>query len=256
MPRFAANVTMMFSEVSFLDRFDAAARAGFRAVEFQFPYDFERREIRRHLEDNGLQAVLHNMPAGDWAAGERGVACLPDRVKEFRDGAMKAIEYATELSVGRLNCLSGIAPNCSDDARVWETLVSNLNYAAAEAAKAGIRVTVEACNRYDVPGFLLNTSASVIRAIDAAGHGNLSLQYDVYHMQRSEGELVATIERLLPRIGHIQVADNPGRHEPGTGEIRYPFIFEILDRLGYDGWVAGEYYPTGMTSDGLAWCNL
>jgi hydroxypyruvate isomerase len=256
MPQFAANLTMMFPEVPFLERFEAAAQAGFKAVEFQFPYAFEAQDIKRRLDDNDLVALLHNFPAGDWGAGERGLACLPARVEEFRAGVAKAIGYATTLGVTRLNCLSGIAPANEDADRVWNTLTDNLRYAADETAKAGIRVMVEACNRYDIPGFLPNTSSMAMRAIDDAGASNLWLQYDIYHMQRSEGELASTIERLLPRIGHVQIADNPGRHQPGTGEINFPFLFATLDRLGYDGWVAGEYNPEGSTIGGLSWCDM
>jgi hydroxypyruvate isomerase len=253
MPRFAANLTMMFAEVPFLDRFAAAAKAGFRAVEFQFPYAFAARDIKQRLDDNGLTAILHNFPAGDWAAGERGLPAMPSRVDDFREGVATAIEYALQLGVERLNCLAGIPPAAEDPALVWRTLIENLRYAAEEASKANIRVMVEACNRYDNPGFLLNTSTSTIRAIEDAGSSNLWLQYDIYHMQRSEGELAATIKRLLPRIGHIQIADNPGRHQPGTGEINYPFLFDLLDRIGYSEWVAGEYNPQGSTESGLAW---
>jgi hydroxypyruvate isomerase len=255
MPRFAANLTMMFAEVPFLDRFAAAAKAGFKAVEFQFPYAFAASDIRQRLDDHGLTAILHNFPAGDWAAGERGLPSLPSRINDFREGVAKALDYATKLGVERLNCLSGIPPAHEDAARVWSTLTDNLRYAADEAAKANIQVTVEACNRYDIPGFLLNTSASAIKAIDDAGATNLWLQYDIYHMQRSEGELAATIERLLPRIAHIQIADNPGRHQPGTGEINYPYLFDMLDRIGYNGWVAGEYNPQGPTESGLEWMH-
>jgi hydroxypyruvate isomerase len=255
MPRFAANLTMMFPEVPFLDRFAAAAKAGFKAVEFQFPYAFDVNEIKRRIDDHQLTPLLHNLPAGDWSAGERGLACLPARVDEFRAGVAKAIEYARTLGVERLNCLAGITPANEDPDLVWRTLTGNLRYAADQTAKAGIRLMVEACNRYDLPGFMLNTSAVTIRALDDAGKDNLWLQYDIYHMQRSEGELAATIERLLPRIGHIQVADNPGRHQPGTGEINFPFLFRTLDRLGYDGWVAGEYNPEGATEGGLDWCR-
>ncbi|MFC0396844.1 hydroxypyruvate isomerase [Paraburkholderia rhizosphaerae] len=255
MPRFAANLTMMFPEVPFLDRFAAAAQAGFKAVEFQFPYAFDVHEIKQRIDENQLTPLLHNLPAGDWSVGERGLACLPTRVDEFRAGVAKAIEYARTLGVERLNCLAGIMPVNEDPDLVWRTLTGNLRYAADATAKAGIRLMVEACNRYDIPGFMLNTSAVTIRALDDAGKANLWLQYDIYHMQRSEGELAATIERLLPRIGHIQVADNPGRHQPGTGEINFPFLFRTLDRLGYDGWVAGEYNPEGATASGLDWCR-
>jgi hydroxypyruvate isomerase len=256
MPRFAANLTMMFAEVPFLDRFEAAAHAGFKAVEFQFPYAFDAAEIRRRLDDHALVALLHNFPAGDWSAGERGLTCLPARSQEFREGVAKALDYATALGVERINCLSGIAPKDEETVRVWDTLTENLRYAAEESAKAGVRVMVEACNRYDIPGFLLNTSAEAVRAIDDAGGDNLWLQYDIYHMQRSEGELATSITHLLPRIGHIQVADNPGRHQPGTGEINFQFLFSMLDRIGYDGWVAGEYNPDGPTVAGMDWCRF
>ncbi|MDR5759091.1 hydroxypyruvate isomerase [Caballeronia sp. LZ035] len=254
MPRFAANLSMMFTEVPFLERFEAAAKAGFQAVEFQFPYAFDAGEIRRRLAAQRLEPVLHNLPAGDWAAGDRGVACDPARVDEFKDGLKLAIDYARTLGVRQLNCLAGVVPAGVASADAWRCLSDNLAFASRELAQHDIRLMVEACNRHDVPGFLIDTSAAALRAIDDAGGENLWLQYDVYHMQRSEGDLIPTISRLLPRIGHIQVADNPGRHQPGTGEIHYPFLFAMLDRLGYEGWVAGEYIPRGRTEDGLAWC--
>lgn len=255
MPRFAANLSMMFTEVPFLERFEAAAKAGFQAVEFQFPYAFDAGELRQRLVDHSLEPVLHNLPAGDWVAGDRGVACNPERIDEFRDGVKHAIDYARTLGVRQLNCLAGIVPPGVEHSDVWLCLVENLAYAARELGKYDIRLMLEACNRHDVPGFLIDTSSAALHAIDDAGSENLWLQYDVYHMQRSEGDLIPTISRLLPRIGHIQVADNPGRHQPGTGEIHYPFLFAMLDRLGYKGWVAGEYIPQGPTADGLAWCR-
>jgi hydroxypyruvate isomerase len=253
MPRFAANLSMMFTEVPFLERFGAAAAAGFKAIEFQFPYAFDADEIKRRIVEHDLTPVLHNLPAGDWDAGDRGVACIPSRVGEFRAGVKQAIHYAKTIGVDKLNCLAGIAPLGVDPQEVWETLTTNLRYAADELGKENIRLMVEACNRYDVPGFLLDSSKAAIHAIDDAGGHNLWLQYDIYHMQRSEGELAATLTRLFPRIGHIQVADNPGRHEPGTGEINFPFLFGLLDELGYTGWIAGEYKPAGRTADGLSW---
>lgn len=253
MPRFAANLTMMFTEAPFLDRFERAARAGFEAVEFLFPYAFPAHEIRARLQANGLQLVLHNLPAGDWEAGERGIACHPHRKEEFRAGVRQAIEYAAALGVGQLNCLAGKAPQDVSAGRAHETLVENLHYAADELGKAGLTLLVEPINHRDVPGFFLTRTAQTLAVLDEVGADHLRLQYDVYHAQRMEGDLAATLERHLPRIGHLQVADNPGRHEPGTGEIHYPFLFAQLDRLGYRGWVGCEYKPRTTTEAGLGW---
>lgn len=253
MPRFAANLSMLFTEVGFLERFDAAARAGFTAVECQFPYEFPAESVRAALERNGLAMVLHNLPAGDWAGGERGIACHPDRRDEFRAGVERGIAYAKALGVAQLNCLAGIKPAhlAADDARA--TLIENLAFAAARLKAAGIRLLVEPINTFDIPGFLLNRTRQALDLIAAVGSDNLFLQYDVYHMQRMEGELAATIEGRLPAIGHIQVADNPGRHEPGTGEINFPFLFALLDRIGYGGWVGCEYKPLTTSDAGLGW---
>ena len=253
MPRFAANLTMLFTEVPFLDRFERAAKAGFKAVEFLFPYPFAAADIRSRIDANGLQIVLHNLPAGDWDAGERGIACLPDRVAEFRDGVPKAIEYAKALGVPQLNCLVGKTPAGAAPDAVRRTLVENLRFAAGELKKAGLRLVAEPINTFDIPGFYLNRTPQALELFDEVGSDNLFLQYDIYHMQRMEGELAATMSRHLERIGHIQLADNPGRNEPGTGEIDYKFLFAHLDRIGYKGWIGCEYKPLTTTEAGLGW---
>ncbi|MFQ5786179.1 MAG: hydroxypyruvate isomerase [Alphaproteobacteria bacterium] len=253
MPRFAANLTMLFNEVDFLDRFAAAADAGFTGVEYLFPYDFEKAALVERLRANRLTQALHNLPAGDWTAGERGIACHPDRVDEFRDGVGRAIDYATALGCERLNCLAGLAPAGVDDGAVRETFVGNLRFAAAACATASITLLTEPINTRDVPGFWLSHTDQAISIIDEVGATNLKLQYDVYHMQIMEGDLAATLARHIDRIGHIQIADSPGRHEPGSGEIDYPFLFDRLDRLGYEGWVGCEYKPAGGTVEGLGW---
>ena len=223
MPRFAANLSMLFTEVPFIERFDRAARAGFGSVEFLFPYAHTPGEVAAKVRGNRLSVVLHNLPAGDWDAGERGIACLPDRVDEFRDGVAKAIEYATALGAPQLNCLAGKVPLGASEDLLRKTFVANLKYAAAELKKANLKLLIEPINTYDIPGFYLNRTAQAISIMDEVGADNLFLQYDIYHAQRSEGELAATMEKHLARIAHIQVADNPGRNEPGTGEINYPF---------------------------------
>jgi hydroxypyruvate isomerase len=252
MPRFAANLTMLFTEAPFLERFELAAKAGFKAVEFLFPYAYDARELRARLDGNGLQLVLHNLPPGDWDAGERGIACHPDRVQEFRAGVGRAVEYAQALGVGQLNCLAGKAP-AADDATLRRTLVDNLRFAAAALKQAGLKLLVEPINTYDIPGFYLNRTAQALALLDEVGADNAFLQYDVYHMQRTEGELAATLQKHLARIGHVQVADNPGRNEPGSGEINYDFLFAHLDRIGYAGWIGCEYRPASTTADGLGW---
>ncbi|MEO9102274.1 MAG: 2-oxo-tetronate isomerase [Burkholderiaceae bacterium] len=253
MPKFAANLTMLYNEVDFLDRFDAAARDGFKGVEYLFPYPYEKQQLVDRLKKNDLTQVLHNLPAGDWAAGERGIAILPDRVGEFQDSVGKAIEYATALGCKKVNVLAGIAPKKADADKLRETFISNLKFAAPKLKDAGIMLVMEPINTYDMPGFYLNHTQQALDLIDAVGSDNLFVQYDIYHMQRMEGELAATIQKHFAKIGHIQIADNPGRNEPGTGEINYPFLFKFIDQLGYDGWVSGEYKPAGKTSDGLGW---
>ncbi|GGX94967.1 hydroxypyruvate isomerase [Massilia dura] len=253
MPRFAANLTMLFNELPFLERFKAAADAGFKGVEYLFPYPFAKEELAAQLEQHGLTQVLHNLPAGNWEKGERGIACHPDRVEEFREGVDRAIEYATALRCRTVNCLVGIAPAGVSEDVLRQTVVDNLGYAAAKLKAAGIRLLVEPINTYDIPGFYLNRTEQALRILDEVGSDNLFVQYDVYHAQRTEGELGATLARHLNRIGHIQVADNPGRNEPGTGEINYAWLFRHIDKLGYDGWIGCEYKPAGDTRDGLRW---
>jgi hydroxypyruvate isomerase len=253
MPKFAANLTMLFNEVEFLDRFAAAAKAGFRGVEYLFPYAFPKEALAEQLDKHGLTQVLHNLPAGDWASGERGVACLPGREGEFRDGVGQAIAYAKALDCHRLNCLVGVAPKDAEAGRVRAALVGNLRFAARELQSAGIKLLVEPINAYDIPGFYLNRTDQTLALFAEVGERNLWLQYDIYHMQRTEGELTATIAKHLERIAHIQLADNPGRNEPGTGEINYDFLFHRLDALGYDGWIGCEYKPKATTLEGLGW---
>ncbi|NWG12996.1 MAG: hydroxypyruvate isomerase [Acidobacteria bacterium] len=253
MPRFSANLTMMFNEVEFTERFAAAAHAGFRAVEYLFPYAYEANRLEDLLAQHGLAQVLFNLPAGDWAAGDRGIACLPGRVGEFRDGIGKAIDYAKVLGCSQVNCLAGILPEGVSAAQARDTFVANAAFAAGELERHGIRLLIEPINTRDMPGFFLNRTRQALDVIAEAGSKNLGLQYDVYHMQIMEGDLAWTIEKNLGIIGHIQIADNPGRHEPGTGEIHYPFLFGLLDRLGYGGWVGCEYKPAGNTEAGLTW---
>jgi len=253
MPRFAANLTMLFTELPFLERFAAARAAGFTAVEYLFPYDFPKEDLVARLRAQGLRQVLHNLPAGDWAAGERGIACHPSRVGEFREGVVRAIAYAHALDCPQLNCLAGKLPDGVGAQEAQATLVGNLRYAAAALGAAGIRLLVEPINTYDIPGFFLSRTAQAIALIEEVGSDNLFLQYDAYHAQRMEGELAATLQRHLPRIAHVQVADNPGRNEPGTGEINYQYLFAHLDRIGYAGWVGCEYKPAGRTLEGLGW---
>ena len=253
MPRFAANLTMMFTEVPFPDRFKLAAQAGFKAVEFLFPYAFEAQDIKRRLDANDLTLVLHNLPAGNWDAGERGIACHPDRVEEFRAGVNRGIEYAQALGVSQLNCLAGKAPVGVDEGLLRGTLINNLRYAADALRHAGLRLLIEPINTFDIPGFYLNRTMQAAGVIVDVGADNVFIQYDLYHAQRMEGELAETIRKYLPRIGHIQLADNPGRNEPGTGEINYPFLFKHLDRIGYDGWIGCEYKPASTTQAGLGW---
>ena len=253
MPRFAANLTMLFNEHPFLDRFEHAAKAGFKAVEFLFPYAWPAQEIKARLDANSLQLVLHNLPAGEWDAGERGIACHPDRVDEFRRGVVRAIEYAKVLGVEQLNCLAGKAPAGVADEVLRKTLVDNLRFAAAELQAAGLKLLIEPINTFDIPGFYLHGTAQALSILDEVGAANAFVQYDIYHMQRMEGELAATMQKHLARIGHIQLADNPGRNEPGSGEIHYPFLFAHLDRIGYRGWIGCEYKPAATTAGGLGW---
>jgi hydroxypyruvate isomerase len=252
-PKFAANLTMLFTEVPFLERFERAARAGFEAVEFLFPYAYAKEDLQARLKGNALELVLHNLPAGNWDAGERGIACHPDRVGEFRAGVARAIDYARALGVPQLNCLAGKAPTGVDEAALRSTFVANLRYAAGELKRAGLKLLIEPINPYDIPGFYLRSTAQALQILDEVGAENGFVQYDIYHAQRTEGELATTLQQHLQRIAHVQLADNPGRHEPGTGEINYAFLFRHLDRIGYTGWVGCEYKPAIATEAGLHW---
>lgn len=253
MPRFAANLSMLFTELPFLERFAAARAAGFAAVEYLFPYDHPKEQLAALLRQHQLKQVLHNLPAGDWAAGERGIACHPGRVAEFRAGVAQAIEYANALDCPQLNCLAGKLPPGASREEAHATLIDNLRFAAAQLKFHGIRLLVEPINHFDIPGFFLTRTDQALALIDQVGSDNLLLQYDVYHAQRMEGELSETLRRHLPRIGHIQIADNPGRHEPGTGEIHYPWLFGHLDALGWRGHIGCEYKPRTTTQEGLHW---
>lgn len=254
MPRFVANLSMLFTEVPFLERFARARAAGFTAVEYLFPYDWPAEQLAQQLQEQGLTQVLFNLPPGDWQAGERGIACLPDRVEEFRAGVERGIAYAQALGNRQLNCLAGLKPADLDEQAAWETLVANVQYAADRFAEAGLTLCLEAINsRVDMPGFMLDTTGKVMALIEALEADNVRLQYDVYHMQIMEGDVIRTMECLLPWIGHVQFADNPGRHEPGTGEINFSNVFAALDRMGYSGWVSAEYRPSLVTEQTLEW---
>jgi hydroxypyruvate isomerase len=253
MPRFSANLTMQFNEVDFLNRFERAAKAGFKGVEYLFPYGWSKEQLVNELGRHGLQQVLHNLPAGDWQAGERGIACLPGREGEFQDGVGKAIEYAKALKCPRLNCLVGKTPQGLSTEKIRQTLVNNLRFAAAAIEKEEIRFLIEPLNDRDAPGFYLVHTWEALQLMKEINHPNLWLQYDIYHMQIMEGNLTKTIQENLGRIAHIQVADIPGRHEPGTGEINFTNLFRSIDEMGYDGWIGCEYTPAGKTEDGLQW---
>jgi hydroxypyruvate isomerase len=251
--KFAANLTMLYNEVEFLDRFEAAAKAGFKGVEYLFPYAYPKEQLAESLQKHDLKQVLHNLPAGDWTKGERGIAALPNRVGEFQDGVGKAIEYATALGCPQVNVLAGIAPAGADADKMRATFVSNIKFAADKLQEAGIKLLIEAINTFDIPGFYVNRTQQTLDLIVASGSDNIFVQYDIYHMQRMEGELAATVKKHLERIAHLQLADNPGRNEPGTGEINYPFLFRWLDDLGYRGWIGCEYKPKTATTEGLGW---
>jgi hydroxypyruvate isomerase len=244
---------MLFSEVDFPERFAKAAAAGFKGVECQFPYAWPKGQLADKIRQFDLRLVLHNLPPGDWSKGERGIACLPGRENEFQEGVGKAIEYAKALNCPQVNCLAGLTPAGVPAERVHQTLLANLRFGAAALAKEGIRLLVEALNDKDVPGFSLVRTSEVLALIEEVGHPNVYVQYDVYHMQIMEGNLTKTIQENLDRIAHIQIADNPGRNEPGTGEIHYPNLFKAIDAAGYKGWIGCEYRPAGMTEEGLGW---
>ena len=245
MPKFSANLTMLFKEVEFLDRFELAAKAGFKGVEFLFPYDWDKEELQERLMSHNLELVLHNLPAGHWGAGERGLACLPNRVGEFRDGLGLALEYAQALKCPRLNCLAGIPTVDVAQEDKFATLVSNVRFAAEEAGKAGIQLLLEALNSQDMPGFCLSTTRQVLEVMKAVDHPNVYIQYDVYHMQIAEGNLIGNLTANVNLLGHLHIADVPGRHEPGTGEINFPNVLAAVSRAGYEGCVGMEMAPTG-----------
>jgi hydroxypyruvate isomerase len=255
MPKLAANLTMLWNERDFLDRFAAAAKAGFSAVEYLFPYAYQKQTLVDRLGENQLVQVLHNLPAGDWAKGERGIAVLPERRGEFRDGVGLAIEYAQALGCTQLNCLVGIAPVDADEDALRYNLVDNLKFAAASLGRVGIKLLVEPINTRDIPGFYLTRTRQALELMTDVGSSNLYLQYDIYHMQIMEGDLGPTLENNLSRIAHVQIADNPGRNEPGTGEVHHPFLFDLLDRKGYRGYVGCEYKPKAKTDEGLGWAK-
>ncbi len=253
MPRLCANLSMMFNEIPFLDRFGAAAAADFAGVEFLFPYDYAAAEIRARLDDTGLQQVLFNAPPGDWAAGERGTATLPGRQQEFRDGIMKALDYADALGNRLVHVMAGIPPAGLRPGVAAALYVSNLAWAAEQAAPRGITLVLEPINHRDMPGFFLNTMAQGAAVVEALGRDRVGLQFDVYHCQVTEGDITKRMAALMPLIAHMQIADVPARNEPGTGEIGWRFVFSEMDRLQYSGWVGCEYRPAGETVAGLRW---
>ncbi|MGV0875963.1 hydroxypyruvate isomerase [Martelella sp. FLE1502] len=253
MPKFAANLSFLYADLPFLDRIAAAARDGFPAVEYVGPYDFPEEEVAAALKAANVQQALFNLPAGDWAGGERGIGCLPDRVEEFKAGVDRAISYAKALGCPKVNCLAGIAPKGVAAGTLEKTLVENLKYAAPRLADAGVKLLVEPINLRDIPGFFVSTTDHAERILDAVGSDNLFIQYDIYHTQIMQGDLAETYKRLKAKIAHVQLADNPGRHEPGTGEINYPYLFNMLDAEGYDGLIGCEYKPSAGTTEGLGW---
>ena len=255
MPKLAANLSMLWTEHEFLDRFAAAAKAGFKGVEFLFPYAWRPEQIAARLEASGLAQVLFNMPPGNWEAGERGLACLPERKGEFQDGVGKAIAYAKALKCPTVHAMAGLAPDGADPEKLRATYVENLRFAAAETKKAGIGLVIEPINTRDIPRYYLSTPRQGLAILDAVGSDNLRLQFDIYHAQIMQGDLAPSIEANLARIGHMQLADTPGRNEPGTGEINWDFLLPFIDRVGYAGWIGCEYKPKAGTDAGLGWAR-
>ena len=254
MPKFAANLSFLFADVPFTARFQRAAAAGFKGVEYLFPYDYPAGEVAGCLLENNLTQVLFNLPAGDWVAGERGLACLPHRQGEFAESVELALDYAVQLDCRRVHCMAGVRPAGVAEAELEVIYVDNLRYAADRFATIGATVMIEPINsRIDMPGYWLDSVERGFSLISAVDRSNVKLQYDIYHAQIMAGDLARTLEANIGRIGHVQIADNPGRHEPGSGEINYPFLFALLDRLGYDGWVGCEYKPLTTTEAGLGW---
>ena len=255
MPKFAANLSMLFTEHPFLERFERAKAAGFQAVEFLFPYEYDTAAIARELRRNELEQVLFNLPAGNFAVGDRGMANDPSRIGEFRAGVAEGLKIASELRCGRLNCLAGLRLADVPEGTQSETLTENLRYAADAAARAGVLQVIEPLNVFDAPGYFVPTPDVGFAIVEQAAHPNLLLQYDIYHSQRMSGNLAATITARINQIGHVQIADSPARHEPGTGEINYPFVLQALDDAGYDGWVSLEYRPKDTTESSLTWLS-
>lgn len=253
MPRFAANLSMLYPQHSFLERFAAAAADGFDAVEYLFPYEYSPQVLKQRLEDNGLVQALFNAPPGDWAAGERGIATLPGRQSEFREGFDRALDYAAVLGNSKIHVMAGLLASEAERARHHGVYLENLAYACAQAAKVGVTVLLEPINTRDMPGFFLNRQDQAHAICREVGAPNLKVQFDCYHCQIVEGDLASKLRRDFSGIGHIQVAGVPDRHEPDLGEVNYPFLFELMDELGYDGWVGCEYRPRGDTSSGLKW---
>ncbi|MNQ02147.1 putative hydroxypyruvate isomerase YgbM [compost metagenome] len=255
MPRLAANLTMMYNEHPFLDRFQAAASDGFQGVEFLFPYDFAAADIRARLQDNGLTQALFNAPPGDWAAGERGIASLPGREDEFLRGLDQALTYAAQLGNRSLHVMAGLIRPEQDRAAHRAVYVRNLARAASAAASAGITVVIEPINTRDIPGFFLNRQDEAQAICAEVGAANLKVQFDCYHCQIVEGDIAVKLERDMAGIGHIQIAGVPDRHEPNLGELNYPYLFDRIDALGYAGWVGCEYRPKAGTRAGLGWAQ-
>jgi len=253
MTKFAANLSMLFGEYEFLDRFTASAKEGLKFVEYMFPYDFKATDIKQRLDENNLKQVLFNLPAGNWTQGDRGIAANKERIEEFKKGIDTALEYASILEVNQINCLVGLeSPEYSREEQ-WDVLVNNIRFAAEQLAKEKIILLVEAINTFDIPGFLISSTKDALKIIEDAGKENIKYQYDVYHMQRMEGELTATIKANINKIGHIQIADNPARNQPGTGEINYKFLLNAIDEMGYDGFIGLEYKPVPDTKSSLKW---
>ena len=253
MPRLAANLSMMFTEVPFIDRFAAARRAGFEGVEFLFPYDFPAAALRERLTAEGLTQVLFNMPPGDWANGERGMASLPGRQTEFHESVKKALDYAAVLECRQIHCMAGIVPSGVSPTTATAVYAANLAWAGEQAKAAGVRIVIEPINHRDMPGYFLNTQAQGAAIVEAIGRDRLGLQFDVYHVQVTEGDITRRMEQFMPVIAHMQIADVPQRNEPGTGEIGWRYVFRRMDELGYKGWVGCEYRPAGDTVAGLTW---
>jgi hydroxypyruvate isomerase len=255
MPKLAANVSTLFTEVAFLERFAAAARAGFGAVEYQYPYEWKSEDVARAARDAGVTVVLHNMPPGDAARGERGTACLPGREQRFREDLERAIDYARGAGCASLHLMAGVMPPGAEQAAYHAAYVSNLKHAGRRLRECGMRLLIEPLSERTVANCFLRSSRQAVQVLDEVGAENAALQYDLFHMQLMEGNLALTMERLLPRIGHLQIADVPGRHEPGTGELNFDFLLRHADRLGYSGWIGCEYNPLGDTVEGLKWAQ-